>query len=52
MTENYDDVCSLCGRKVDVKGALYYCCEECWKTERYNCCNRAPKQPEETNQGN
>lgn len=28
MPDNYDSVCSLCGKAVD-EDALYYCCSEC-----------------------
>jgi len=33
MADNYDDVCSLCGRAVNTD-TLYYCCPECHKMHR------------------
>ena len=33
MLDNYDNICSICGKLVD-EGTLYYCCPVCHRINR------------------
>ena len=33
MPDNYDSICSICGKLVD-EGTLYYCCPECHRIHK------------------
>lgn len=43
MTEHYDNICSLCGRPVEVN-TLYYCCPECHRRHKKIKQTQADKQ--------
>jgi len=45
MADNYDDVCSICGRAVNAD-TLYYCCPECHRTHREKRCNEETDKAE------